>query len=121
MRMLHSVIIMNIIMLLFSSSLKREIIMISRVDLFRVILQMEQEPQPIVVDNGAFTVKCGWAGEDGPRATNPSVVGTKKYKAVMVGIPPRVEYGDVAMDHKGGSEIEYAIKHGEIVNWVCFL
>jgi actin-related protein len=106
--------------------------MFSRVNLFScnvfcVDLQMEQEePQPIVVDNGSFTVKSGWAGEDGPRATTPPVVGTRKYKAVMVEkesgtwrqIPPRVAYGNVAMNHRPGSEIEYAIKHGVIVNWV---
>lgn len=41
------------------------------------------EVQGVVVDNGSFTIKSGFAGDDAPRSVIPSVVGTKKYKDVM--------------------------------------
>ena len=50
-------------------------------------LQMaDDEVQALVVDNGSGMCKAGFAGDDGPRAVFPSIVGRPRHKGVMVGM-----------------------------------
>ena len=44
------------------------------------------ENEAIVIDNGSYQMKAGFAGDDTPRAVFPSVVGRPKHQGVMVGM-----------------------------------
>jgi len=43
----------------------------------------DDEVTRLVVDNGSGTCKAGFAGDDGPRADFPCIVGRPRYKDVM--------------------------------------
>lgn len=42
--------------------------------------------EAIVIDNGSEKCRMGFAGEDGPRADFPSVVGRDLFKSSMIGV-----------------------------------
>merc|ERR1719204_827164 len=44
----------------------------------------EEEQTALVCDNGSGLVKCGFAGDDAPRAVFPSIVGRPRHQGVMV-------------------------------------
>jgi len=76
------------------------------------------ENQALVVDNGSGMVKCGYAGDDAPRAVFPSVVGRPKYQGVMSGLGNKdVFMGDEALSKKGILKLAYPIEHGIVTNW----
>ena len=43
----------------------------------------DEQSSYLVVDNGSGMVKAGFAGDDGPRAVFPSIVGRPKYENIM--------------------------------------
>jgi len=47
---------------------------------------MDDEMTAVVLDNGSGLVKCGFAGDDAPRAVFPSIVGRPRHQGVMVGM-----------------------------------
>jgi len=76
------------------------------------------ECHALVVDNGSGMVKCGYAGDDAPRAVFPSVVGRPKYQGVMSGLGNKdVFMGDEALSKKGILKLAYPIEHGIVTNW----
>ena len=46
----------------------------------------DDEVAAIVCDNGSGMVKCGFAGDDAPRAVLPSMVGRPKMLGIMIGV-----------------------------------
>ena len=68
---------------------------------------------PLVVDNGSFMCKSGWAGDDAPRAVFPTIVGH----------PPLycndddTYIGEDAKSKRGELCISYPIDNGIITNW----
>ena len=42
--------------------------------------ESDEEKAPIVLDYGSGMIKAGFAGDDGPRAVFPAVVGRPKYQ-----------------------------------------
>ena len=63
-------------------------------------------------------VKAGFAGEEGPRAVFPSIVGRPKNASTMHGVNQKNEYiGDEAMQKKGILNLEYPIAHGIVNSW----
>ena len=57
----------------------------------------DEEVAAIVCDNGSGMVKCGFAGDDAPRAVFPSIVGRPKMPGIMVGMDQKDSYvGDEA-------------------------
>ena len=68
---------------------------------------------PLVVDNGSFICKAGFAGDDAPRAVFPNIVGH----------PPLYRYdddtyiGDDAKSKRGELCISYPIDKGIVTNW----
>jgi actin len=81
----------------------------------------DDEPTPVVCDNGSGMVKCGFSGEDAPRCVFGSVVGTVRPDAhvAMLGAGSRKEYyvGDDALARRGVLSLRYPIEHGVVTNW----
>ena len=43
----------------------------------------EDDIEAIVIDNGSGTIKAGFAGDDGPRAVFPSIVGGPRHQVSL--------------------------------------
>jgi len=72
----------------------------------------------VIIDNGSGMVKAGFAGEEGPRAVFPSIVGRPKTQQTMHGVTQKNEYiGDEAMQKKGILNLAYPIDHGIVSSW----
>jgi actin len=72
---------------------------------------------PVVIDNGSATVKAGFAGDDLPRDTFPSIVGRPRpnQHGVVVGTDSHV--GDEAHSNRCTLAVKFAIKRGVVINW----
>ena len=76
------------------------------------------EGTPVIIDIGESACKVGFAGEEMPRASFPTIVGREKYTAVMVDAARKTAYvGEDANKSRGVLKIGYPISRGNIMNW----
>jgi len=77
----------------------------------------------IVCDNGSGFLKMGYAGDDYPRFTVPSIVGRPMLRSgqSVDGIELKdVMYGEQANPYRALLEIQYPIEEGRVNNWKDF-
>ncbi|XP_054762987.2 uncharacterized protein LOC129269505 [Lytechinus pictus] len=76
------------------------------------------EVEAIVIDNGSGICKAGFAGDNEPRSTFPSIVGRPRHNNVMTGTQLKSSYiGSAAQNMRGILTLRYPIEHGVIIHW----
>ncbi|KAK2856609.1 hypothetical protein Q5P01_005344 [Channa striata] len=73
---------------------------------------------PIVLDTGSGLMKAGFANEDHPSVTFPTIIGMPKYEEIMNSSLDRETYiGHEAQHMRGVLTLRHPIKNGIIRNW----
>lgn len=73
---------------------------------------MLEKNTPVVIDNGSGMIKCGIAGDNGPMALFPAVVGqpiASKHRSVLV--------GDAAVSKRSLLDLRYPVERGVVEDW----
>ncbi|KAL6073312.1 Structural maintenance of chromosomes protein 3 [Balamuthia mandrillaris] len=65
-----------------------------------------QELQPIVIDNGSYTCKAGFASDNVPRAVFPSIVGHPPRESLLQGLLKHYYVGEEAMEMASRPDID---------------
>jgi actin-related protein 2 len=78
----------------------------------------------IIMDNGSGYLKVGFAGDQFPRCTVPSIIGTPELSSGggdIGGIKLKdIMYGDEANPYRAMLKIEHPIAEGTVKNWETF-
>ena len=76
---------------------------------------MNDENEPIVIDNGSGLLKAGFADDDAPKYVFPTIIGTPREPGILVGMDQKDCYiGQEALDKKGVLDLKEPIQQGII-------
>uniref|UniRef100_A0A3B3VUV5 Si:ch211-241j12.3 n=1 Tax=Poecilia latipinna TaxID=48699 RepID=A0A3B3VUV5_9TELE len=82
------------------------------------IIQITDFNVPIVLDMGSGLMKAGFANQDLPNVTFPTITGVPKYEEIMSGAVEKELYvGHDAQHMRGVLTLNHPIKNGIICNW----
>ncbi len=78
---------------------------------------MEEENEPIVIDNGSGLLKAGFADDDAPKYVFPTIIGKPKSPGIMVGMDQKDAYiGKEALSKKEQLNLDEPVKQGIITD-----
>lgn len=77
--------------------------------------------QPIVLDNGSGTIRCGFSGDESPRVCYSNIIGRPKYNKIGY-LPNDIHINDTfigndAQLQRGILKLQYPMEHGNVVDW----
>ena len=82
------------------------------------MVDAEDGPPVIVIDNGSGMMKAGLAGDEGPSAVFTSLVGRPKMASAMLGVSNKTEFiGEEAQQKRGVLNLNYPIANGIVNDW----
>lgn len=78
---------------------------------------MDEDFEPVIIDNGSGKIKAGFADYDAPKSIFPTVIGVPKAPGILVGMDQKDFYvGNEAIDKKAVLNNSWPIQQGRIVD-----
>ena len=72
----------------------------------------------VVIDNGSYSCKAGFAGKDGPTVELRSIVGVPRSTASEFFLPREAVFlGEEALRRRGVLTLKYPIEQGVVTDW----
>jgi actin len=72
---------------------------------------MDDENEPVVIDNGSGLLKAGFADDDAPKHVFPTVIGTPKGPGMLVGMDQKDCYiGKEAISKQNHLELQHPVQ-----------
>lgn len=78
---------------------------------------MDDQNEPVIIDNGSGKLKAGFADYDAPKCVFPTVIGVPKAPGILVGMDQKDFYvGHEALSKKNVLNLTWPIEQGRIVD-----
>jgi actin len=81
------------------------------------LFRMDDEGQPLVIDNGSGQCKAGFASDEAPRSVFPSIVGYPKHPEPKSFFNKDTYAGDEAWEKASILILKCPIEHGIVTDW----